>query len=189
MPYCSTCGSIISSDSAYCSSCGSAAQTVLNPTENQEKFPDVAGEEHLEKAFVGGNYDYFRNKWSKSNSSWNWAAFLIGFAWLPYRKMYLYSSIFVAVIVLEILFEYAFDLPQAVSNAVNIGIAVTFGMQGNYWYRLHVEKKVKEIRALNSPQNAKIEVARQGGTNIGAAIGFLIAFILIMFLVVIVAEG
>ncbi len=146
------------------------------------------------KTFVGKNYDYFKKKWEiaetkKSKQSWNWAAFLVGFSWMAYRKMYLYSWIFIGVIVIEILCEYAFGFSSKLSSAINMGIAITFGWQGNYWYKLHVEKKVREIVAINSPEQAKIELEKQGGTSIGAAIGFAVAFIAIIILVAIVAEG
>lgn len=176
-------------ESVYCSSCGAPVIAKLNAAENQVNALESISENTLERVFVGKNYDYFQSKWRKGNSAWNWAAFLIGFAWLPYRKMYLYSFIFMGCVVLEFLCEYAFDLPQSVSNAINIGIAVTFGIQGNYWYRLHVEKMVKEITARNTPQNAHIEAIRKGGTNFGAAIGFVVTFICILILVFVVAEG
>jgi len=109
--------------------------------------------------------------------------------WMAYRKMYLYSWIFIGVVIVEILCEYAFGLPDKLSNAVNFGIAVTFGWQGNYWYKLHVEKKVKEITAMNAPEQAKIELARQGGTNVGAAIGFFVVLLALIVLVAVVAES
>ena len=152
--------------------------------------------EHVEaiEIFVGKNFGYFREKWEiakqkKSQNSWNWAAFLASGFWMAYRKMYLYSGIFIGALVLEQLCEYAFGFPSKLSNGVNLGIAVTFGLQGNAWYKLHAEKKVREITAINRPGQVKNELARQGGTSIGAAIGFGVALLVIGVLVAVVAEG
>lgn len=194
MAFCSKCGSELSANASFCGGCGAASIEKENTqaAQTSSQPSPVSGDESLE-LFIGKNYDYFTRKWAiaeqkKSKQSWNWAAFLLGFAWMAYRKMYLYSWIFIGVIIVEILCEYAFNLPDKLSNAINIGIAVTFGWQGNYLYKLHAEKKIKEITAMNSPEQAKIELAKQGGTNIGAAIGFVVALAAIMLLVIVVAE-
>ena len=146
------------------------------------------------KLFVGKNYEYFEKKWaiieeSKSKRAWNWAAFFGGVFWMAYRKMYFYSWIFIGAIVVETLLEYAFSFPAKYSNALNIGISMTFGMQANYWYKLHVEKKIKEISFSNSNEDLKIELAKQGGTNIAAGIAFTVGMIALLYLVGVVAEG
>ena len=165
---------------------------LLQPTQPSPKIAPINDDEAW-KIFVGKNYEYFLRKWEvagqkKSKQSWNWAAFLLGFSWMAYRKMYLYSWIFIGVVIVETLCEYAFGFPDKLSNAINFGIAATFGWQGNSWYKLHVEKKVKEITSMYAPEVAKIELARQGGTSIGAAIGFVVALLTIFFLVAFVAE-
>ena len=166
------------------------------PPKVKKQIPSIPAIQQVEtgdeaaKLFVGKNYEYFVNKWAiaeqkKSKQSWNWAAFFLGVAWMAYRKMYLYSWIFIGVVAVGTLCEYALGFPDKLSNAINVAIAITFGFQGNYWYKLHVEKKVKEITATNTPEQAKIELSRQGGTSIGAAI---VAPLAILILVVVVAE-
>lgn len=194
MSYCSKCGAQISEESAFCGVCGTSVHTSAKsqPTQLAVQMASIEDDE-VSKIFVAKNYEYFLRKWEiaeqkKGKLSWNWAAFLLGFSWMAYRKMYLYSWIFIGVVIVEILCEYAFGFPDKLSNAINIGIAATFGSQGNSWYKLHVERKVKEITAMVTPEQAKIELARQGGTSIGAAIGFVVAFFAIVFLVVFIAE-
>jgi divalent metal cation (Fe/Co/Zn/Cd) transporter len=107
---------------------------------------------------------------------------------MPYRKMYLYSAVFIGVIAVETLCEIAFGVSNSLSNAISLGIAVALGMQGNTLYKLHVEKKTKEIIAMNTPEQAKIELVKQGGTSVAAVVGFSVVFISIMVLIAFV-EG
>lgn len=151
------------------------------------------GVDELSGIFVGKNYDYFKRKWeiaeqNRNKQSWNWAAFLFGFSWMAYRKMYLYSWIFVGLLVVESLCEYAFGFSDKLSHTINVGINVVFGWQGNYLYKLHVEKKTREIRTMNAPEQAHVELARQGGTSIGAAFGFFAAALALVILVALVGE-
>ncbi len=144
--------------------------------------------------FVGKNYEYFERKWataaqSKKQQSWNWVAFLVGFCWMAFRKMYRYSWIFIGVISLEVICEIAFGLPAAISTGVNIGIAIAFGLKGNAWYQQHVDQQVSQILATHAPEQARIELARQGGTNLGAAVGFVAALLVLLGMIGVIAEG
>ncbi len=195
MVFCSKCGAQITEEAAFCVACGTA---VLRSTKSQQTQPSVqiASSESDEalKIFIGKNYDYFLRKWEiaekkKSKLSWNWAAFLLGSFWMVYRKMYLYFWIFIGVIIVEIFFEYAFGFPNELTNAINLSIALTIGQVGNSLYKLHAEKKVKEITMMmNTSEESKIELARQGNTSIGAAIGFAAVLIVFLILVVVFAE-
>ena len=188
MAFCSQCGAQVVAEAAFCLACGKTvlASAIKQPTPISTQADSIL-ENEASKIFVGKNYDYFLRKWEiaeqkKSKTSWNWAAFVFGGAWMAYRKMYIYSWIFLGVMVLEILCEYAFGFPEKFSNIINISIAVTFGLQGNSLYKQHVEKKTREIIAMNTPDQAQNELVRQGGTNIGATIGFIVALIAIAML-------
>lgn len=192
--YCSKCGKEVVAEAAFCPACGTA---VFTSAKSQLAQPSVqsapAKDDEALKIFVGKNYEYYQHKWEiaeqkKGKQSWNWAAFLLAFSWMAYRKMYFYSWIFIGAVGIETLCEYAFGLSDMLSNAITIGIAGPFGLLGNYWYKLHVEKTVKEITTTNTPEQAKIELARQGGTSIGAAIGFAVALLAMVILVAVVAE-
>lgn len=157
-----------------------------------QNAPTSVGEEAM-SLFVGKNYEYFKRKWEiaegkKNKQSWNLAAFIFGFSWMAYRKMYLYSWVFIGVVMVELLCEFAFALPDRMSNAINIAIAISFGKFGNYLYKHHAEKKIKEICALSAPDQVDKELRSHGGTNIVAALGFVAAFVAIMILVSVVAN-
>ena len=188
MAFCSQCGAQVVAEAAFCVACGKTvlASAIKQPTPISLQADSIF-ENESSKIFIGKNYDYFLRKWEiaeqkKSKTSWNWAAFVFGGAWMAYRKMYIYSWIFLGVVVLEILCEYAFGFPEKFSNIINISIAVTVGLQGNSLYKQHVEKKTREIIAMNTPDQAQNELVRQGGTNIGATIGFIVALIAIAML-------
>jgi hypothetical protein len=144
--------------------------------------------------FIGKNHGYFERKWKeaaqrKHQLSWNWAAFLVGFGWMGYRKMYRYSWIFIGVVAAEMIAELAIGVPSAITSSINFGIAIGFGLKGNAWYQQHVNQRVDQILASHTPEQARIELARQGGTNIGAAVGFVAALLVLLGMIGVIAEG
>ena len=144
--------------------------------------------------FVGKNHGYFERKWKeaaqrKHQLSWNWAAFLVGFGWMGYRKMYLYSWIFIGVVAAEMIAELAIGVPSSITSSINLGIAIGFGLKGNALYQQHVNQRVDQILASHAPEQARIELARQGGTNIGAAVGFVVALLVLLGMIGVIAEG
>lgn len=144
--------------------------------------------------FVGNKYEYYRRKWDTADHderntswNWNWAAFFLGLGWIAYRKMYLYSFIYIAGMIVAMLIEYVLNVSVGVSNAVNLAVAMTVGSQGNIWYRHHAEKKAKEIQASHAPDAVTRELQSQGGTSIVAAMGFVILHFSVIALVIVIA--
>jgi hypothetical protein len=146
--------------------------------------------EELLRLFVGTNYEYYARKWRKAEQtnnprSWNWAAWFGGFGWMAYRRMYRYCWIVIGIILVEEVFELAMGIPATLSNAVNLGILSIYGLYGNSWYKRHCEKKLKEIAPSGMAiEAARIEVVREGGTNIGAAIGFVVVSVILCILLI-----
>lgn len=197
MAFCTKCGTQFESGAAFCGNCGAgfAVTSTFQPSfikdAPQTSAADVVTT--AEMKFIGNNYEYFNRKWKtaeqkKSKQSWNWAAFFLTLFWMGYRKMYIYCWFYVGIIGVVTLSEYAFGVSGTLSNAVDVGLSFALGMQGNYLYKLHVQKKVRAITAMYTPEQADIELTRQGGTSIGAAIGFAVAALAIVYLIVIVGE-
>ena len=107
---------------------------------------------------------------------------------MAYRKMYKFSFIFIAVLALETIVEYLLKLPVGISVAVNMGVAVTFGLLGNSWYLLHVRQKVDEISRTLPPQLVESELRRQGGTHVGVALLVMLAWVMVISAVVLVFD-
>ena len=87
------------------------------------------------------------------------------------------------MIVGQTICELAFGFPQWLSSAINIGIQVTCALRGNHWYKLHVEKKLRESAPADASTEAiRLQLAKEGGTNLGAAIGLCAGFVLLAML-------
>ena len=202
MSFCHACGAALPASAAFCPSCGARPAHTNDAAPSFDRAPtaDVFGagaapstEVLKQKIFIGRNYDLYAAKWAlanakKSPTSWNWAAFFLGVGWMAYRKMYKFSFIFIAVLALETIVEYLLKLPVGISVAVNMGVAVTFGLLGNSWYLLHVRQKVDEISRTLPPQLVESERRRQGGTHVGWALLMMLAWVVVISAVVLVFD-
>ena len=79
------------------------------------------------------------------------------------------------------------DVSENVARAVNIAFSVLVGLQGNYWYKLHAEGKIKRIRESIIPHQVRDELARQGGTNLVGALTFFFLMLLLTIIAVLMA--
>lgn len=154
---------------------------------------EMRSDEAAQRHFIGKNADYYLAKWARMDEknnkmSFNWAAFIFGFSWVAYRKMYTYAALFIVLVGLETLLEYMLDFSENASRAVTAVIAFYFGFFGNYIYKLHTEAKTKEIVGQRLWNEARSELTRQGGTSYVAAIGFVVALVAVILLVAAVAE-
>lgn len=150
--------------------------------------------EELMKTFVGTNYEYFANKWRfvserKYKTSINWVTFFFPFGWTSYRKMYAYSWLIMGLCAGSTIVQGFLSSPfialKPLAWVISPLINLIFATQANVWYRRHVEKKIEQITA-SSPgiEEAKLELARQGGTNWWAVVGFhaiSLVIVLLMF--------
>ncbi|SNZ09692.1 Protein of unknown function [Persephonella hydrogeniphila] len=138
------------------------------------------------RIFIGDRADYYIEKFKKfeetgSVLSWNWAAFFFGLLWMLYRKMYLYSAIFIILVLFFIGALVYFNLyNNLVMFGIQLWLYVGFGAFGNYIYYTYVESKVSKIeKETEDPEKLKILLARKGGTDkISPVLFFLIIFIL-----------
>jgi hypothetical protein len=125
------------------------------------------------RIFVGLQYPYYEVKWAAlesraSSYSWNWAAFCWGPFWMAYRKMYATVWAYFGIICI---FEMISHFIKGVAP-VSWAVSFVVGWHGNSWYKHHVQRKLAEIQRIATPQTADLELMRQGGTSIGAVIGF-----------------
>ena len=141
-------------------------------TDYIQPIADIA-DENL-SAYVGNKYNsYYQKKWQFTLGQlkgFNITAFFLGAIWLIYRKMYLYATIFLVIISLDIAVEMFYPLPEAIDSGLTWAIAAMFGVMGNYWYKTHADKKVSQICASFPSEQVPAELAKQGGTNLAAAL-------------------
>ena len=138
-------------------------------------------------AFVGEKKaDYYLDKWTDYQNnenfiSWNWPAFLCGFYWFWYRKMYSIVAIILAVSMCSAIF-----LPEWVCRILSLGIIIGCGLFGNQLYMKHAVKKITSIKSLlNRGADYSVIMRRirlNGGTTIVPIIILIVLFILLIFL-------
>jgi hypothetical protein len=170
------------------------------------------------RAFVGRKADYYLGKWwpalksqgsgydqvavaglmlAQPKTGFNWAAFLLSGLWLPYRKMYKATFIFMGIILLEsILEEVLFvgilgkpEPPAALGRLVGLVAAVICGAYGNRWYLSHAQKMIFQARSEEFQGDEYVKVlAQRGGTSLGASLGMFVLFIVAIVAVLLVLE-
>ena len=137
---------------------------IQNQNENSTGVGHDSIPDDLFATFIGPNGPYymrhfaiFRLLGGNFTTSWNWSAFLVPYAWLFYRKMYLYGLIALAV-------SYLFNF----IGWLVAGIAV--GLCGNYMYYIHTTKKLLGLRATRPEADLQLVARIIGGTNMPVAL-------------------
>ncbi|WP_421381676.1 DUF2628 domain-containing protein [Bacillus salacetis] len=182
--YCSNCGEKQTGEGKYCQNCGHS----LTSESIEER--EAPSKESSLKTFVGKNSDYYLKKWDigdngpRKKISWNWAAFLTGYFWLGYRKMYGYMVIILLLWLAIDAVSYSIDWPAEALNASFMwGIMAVLG---NHIYYLYAEKKIKKLEDKGTASEDRLTKA--GGTSIAGvfiAIAMMIGYV---FLTVFVLE-
>ncbi len=146
--------------------------------------------------FVGRKAGYYLHRWAgaldgaPTSTGFNWAAFFLSGLWLPYRKMYLITAIFMGIILFEsILEEVVFvgvlgrpEAPAGLGRTVGLAASIICGGWGNRWYLSHARRAAAELRSQELTEDAYLDaLARRGGTNIAASLGFFALFIAAVF--------
>lgn len=199
MAFCPQCGSALAMGAQFCAGCGAALAALASPAGPAPAmavappFPPSPPMDDPMVAFVGNNFDFYQRKWaiadkSAGKQSWNWAAFFLGLGWMAYRKMYLYSAIYIGGILLLTLMEYVLGLSEKMSLVMSFAIAVAVGFHGNHLYQLHAREKVRAIVSTVVPDRVGAELARQGGTNVGIGIASILVLFVVLFVEILVLE-
>lgn len=141
------------------------------------------------EAFFQKNTSYYLDKLEKFRNgqrfTFNLYAFLFGFAWFLYRRMYRITLLLLLVLALEsvleaYLIEFVEDglLKKAISYALNISIWTGTAFVGNYFYIHRANSVVNEIASKNLSEEEATQYARKkGGTSL------LFLFVLIAIIV------
>lgn len=137
----------------------------------------------LMQSFVGEKYQhYYQRKFSKIATKnliygFNICAFLFSAVWLYYRKMYLYGTIMVSLLIGMLMLEHLYGFQ---GQGVLIALSAVTGLVGNGLYKNFAEKKIAGLRRRNVPQ-LQVAVQQAGGTNLGLALVLLTLFFVVSF--------
>lgn len=143
---------------------------------------DPAMEDQLDTV---GSRDRFRlqRQIDRNLRGWNWVAFFLPYAWLLYRKLYLWATAFLAIAV-----GFVVMFPDADATFMGVAIAVTVAMYSYRFYYPHMKAKIAKADALEltgAERSAFLQAT--GGVSIaggvlGAAITLLgVASIVLKF--------
>lgn len=145
---------------------------------------------------VGSKAKYYLPRWKQNPSSnqrgfgFNFGAFFFCGMWMAYRKMYRMALIFYGIILLITVAELILfvgimgqaESPQGMDLIIGLGAGIICGSLGNSWYLKHARRIIAEVSEHLPAGDARLEVLRQrGGTNIGAALGVIVAYFGCMF--------
>jgi hypothetical protein len=134
------------------------------------------------RLFIGANHAYYLRSWGLDGSgghAWNWPGLVFGPAWLLYRKMYGYAFVCLALVFVEGVLETQIEVSIVFSYAIGVVFNVAIACVGNALYRKHFERAIRALSPGRVPAALRIELARQGGTSIAAAVAFTVLFALI----------
>lgn len=137
----------------------------------------------LMQSFVGEKYQhYYQRKFSKIATKnliygFNICAFLFSAVWLYYRKMYLYGTIMVSLLIGMLMLENLYGFQ---GQGVLIALSAVTGLVGNGLYKNFAEKKIAGLMRRNVPQ-LQVAVQQAGGTNLGLALVLLTLFFVVSF--------
>ena len=157
-----------------------------------QPVPAEADDEQYLRVFVGSKADYYVEKWtpllksSGRGAGFNWAAFFLTSFWLPYRKMYVITTILYAIILLDTIVEQMLFVDSGLIVGLLVGIIC--GAYGNRWYLSHARKVISDVVAQGFEEQAALEILSQrGGTSLGSIAAFFLGFVVIAFAVSTVA--
>ncbi|MDS0526966.1 DUF2628 domain-containing protein [Clostridium sp. SHJSY1] len=108
---------------------------------------DISPVEMIE--FIGdNNTEYYIDKWTRfqDNSnfiSWNWPAFLFGFFWFWFRKMYNIAGILFAIGIANAVLLSGFGWLRSI---VSLTITIGCGLLANQLYIKHATSKIKSSK-------------------------------------------
>jgi len=82
--------------------------------------------------------------------TWHWPAFLVGFWWLLYRKMYLWALVYFMLL----------SIPY-----VNVAAWIALAVSGNYLYYRHAKSRILRVKTLKPSGDIRKILAKLGGIN------------------------
>lgn len=189
--YCKHCGCQLSESNVFCPQCGAFIET---PEDDHFNFNNFSSHgvtaDDLRLYVCTDDSPYYMEKWQhymeyehSPNPTWNWAAFLFGFLWLAYRKMYILAFLVIPINFISLLVN-----SSAFTALINWSICFFLALYGNKLYFLHSVRQIKKLKEKNyQGDELQAKILTNGGTSVESVfiffiINFLCAFIIEAFL-------
>lgn len=191
MSTCEKCGAPLEPGAMACSACG----TQIAPPTLPAAAPLSPEAEHERRLalFVGDKYPFYAARWAWMSKkgwpiSWNWPAGLFFVGWLGYRGLYRIAFIVIAIDAVEFAAETWLDASSWVSSLFAVALGIVIAVNGNRWYRNHVEARVADIAATTPPELLDEELRRQGRPSWKKGVGMFLLYAAALFVAVFVPE-
>jgi hypothetical protein len=135
---------------------------------------------------VGDNFALYARRWRLDDTGdgwprpWHWPAFLFGFHWLMYRRMYLVAF---GVLIANFAIGTTMGLLGWALGGILLSLALQLllGIFGNALYRWHCRRLVArtQLRFAGQPERINTELARRGGTSrLALGVGLALFFVI-----------
>jgi hypothetical protein len=126
-------------------------------------------------AFIGGKAQKYLLKFRKFavngidrfSATWHWPAFLVGFWWLLYRKMYLWAFVY-----LILLF-----IPYA-----NVAAWITLAVSGNFFYYRYAKGEILRVKTAHPSGDILQILSERGGVNKWVPVAAIMVSIVAFFM-------
>ncbi|MGL4772629.1 MAG: DUF2628 domain-containing protein [Clostridium sp.] len=154
----------------------------LDATPTFEDFIDFVGPKRTEY-YAERLYDYNTNE---GFIKWNWSAFICGFYWLLYRKMWKYAGLYFGVNAITTLVLK--NMPGYTTLIRTLILMILVGLFGNQLYVKNSMRKISKLKLYLtglSKEQIRARIQHAGGTNLWlplTIIGVIILLIIIAYI-------
>jgi hypothetical protein len=136
----------------------------------------------------------------KKRPAFNAVAFFFAGLWLPYRKLYGATAVFLGILLVVNLLEMVVEMTtqpspaqQAVIASLGWGVAIVgwfiCGFAANQWYLSRAIRVINDVRSRHLDEEEHLaRIAKRGGTSIGSSLGIFVGFIALNFALAFVVE-
>ena len=190
---CKNCGALQDESAKFCEECGSSLAQIVSvePEVSYEPVHAEAEPERVEvviepprrydspaadarevrERLIGTKTEFYLPKFEtmetlNSFTSWNWASFIFGTAWMVYRKMYVFGAVLWLV-------------SQVIGALglwpLSLVMWVAYGVLGNYLYMKDIDNRTE--KAMNmTPEQREAYIQKNSGTSwIGVIVLYLLS--------------
>lgn len=176
--YCKNCGERNADEANFCENCGSnlsaAASVAVNtePEIVEAEVVDVvierprayespaADAREVRERLVGTKQEFYLPHFEKmetlnSFTSWNWAAFIFGTAWMMYRRMYVFG---VAMWIVNLIIGAVDAWP------LTLVMWFAYGLLGNYLYMKDINNRTDKAMDMQ-PDERELYIQKNSGVS------------------------